>query len=129
MNAAAQRLEECIEQLKRGELTEERLRDLGKSLEENGSRRQSLLYLHAQKPLIASLLSFVRFRFAAHCCVSGFAIRQTLLPFLRAPSRPFADFAVAVNAGWRVIRFPAQLLSSHSPDLHVTCEFILEKWE
>ena len=74
MNAAAQRLEECIEQLKRGELTEERLRDLGKSLEENGSRRQSLLYLHAQKP-------------AAHCCVSGFAIRQTLLPFLRVPSR------------------------------------------
>ena len=114
MNAAAQRLEECIEQLKRGELTEERLRDLGKSL--RGERVPDAR-------VCSTCMRKNPLRIAAF---QALPIRQTLLPFLRAPSR---DFAVAVNAGWRVIRFPAQLLSSHSPDLHVTCEFILEKWE
>ena len=54
MNAAAQRLEECVEQLKRGELTEQQLRDLGKVLGGNGSRRQSLLYLQTATTAVTS---------------------------------------------------------------------------
>ena len=54
MNTAAQQLETCIEQLKRGELTEERLRDLGKALQENSARRQSLLYLQTATTAVTS---------------------------------------------------------------------------
>lgn len=117
--AAVQQLEECIEQLKRGKLTEERLRELGKALEENGPRRQSLLYLQTATTAVTSQV--VGMLQVAEGEVSDG-------PFDPAdwPHKTVLD---AINAGWRVIRFPAQLLSSHSPDVHVTCEFILEKWE
>lgn len=120
MNAtAAQRLEECIEHLKRGELTEERLRELGKTLEENGSRRQTLLYLQTATTSVTSdVIGMLQ--------VADGEVSDG--PFDPA-DWPYKTVLDAINAGWRVIRFPAQLLSSHSPDLHVTCEFILEKWE
>ncbi|MDE0080593.1 MAG: hypothetical protein OXO50_23940 [Caldilineaceae bacterium] len=119
MNAAAQQLEECIEQLKRGELTEQRLRDLGKALGINGSKRQSLLYLQTATTAVTS--DVIGMLQVADGNVSDG-------PFDPA-DWPYKTVLDAINAGWRVIRFPAQLLSSHSPDRHVTCEFILEKWE
>ena len=120
MNAAAQQLEECIEQLKRGELTEERLRELGKALEAlTGSRRQSLLYLQTATTAVTSdVIGMLQ--------VAGGEVSDG--PF-DPTDWPYKTVLDAINAGWRVIRFPAQLLSSHSPDRHVTCEFILEKWE
>ena len=51
---AAQLLEECIEQLKRGQLTEERLRELGKAIGEKRARRQSLLYLQTATTSVTS---------------------------------------------------------------------------
>ena len=117
--AAAQQLEECIQQLKRGELTEQRLRELGKTLEANGSRRQSLLYLQTATTAVTS--DVIGMLHVADGEVSDG-------PFDPA-DWPYKTVLDAINAGWRVIRFPAQLLSSHSPDRHVTCEFILEKWE
>ncbi|MDE0461289.1 MAG: hypothetical protein OXH93_02705 [Caldilineaceae bacterium] len=119
MNAAAQQLEECIQQLKRGELTEERLRDLGKTLQGNRSGRQSLLYLQTATTAVTSdVIGMLQ--------VADGEVSDG--PFDPA-DWPYKTVLDAINAGWRVIRFPAQLLSSHSPDLHVTCEFILEKWE
>ena len=119
MNAAAQQLEECIEQLKRGELTDQRLRDLGKALGVNGTKRQSLLYLQTATTAVTSdVIGMLQ--------VADGEVSDG--PFHTA-EWPYKTVLDAINAGWRVIRFPAQLLSSHSPDLHVTCEFILEKWE
>ena len=42
-----QHLEECIEQLRRGELTETRLRELGEAIGANNGNRQSLLFLQS----------------------------------------------------------------------------------
>ena len=116
--AAAQQLEECIEQLKQGELTEERLRELGKALGENGSGRQSLLYLQTATTSVTSQV-------VGMLQVADGEVSDG--PFDPA-DWPYKTVLDAINAGWRVIRFPAQLLSGHSPDVHVTCEFILEKW-
>ena len=119
MNTAAQQLEACIEQLKRGELTEERLRDLGKALQENGSRRQSLLYLQTATTAVTSeVIGMLQ--------VADGAVSDG--PFDPA-DWPYKTPLDAINAGWRVIRCPPQLLTGHDRDVHVTCEFILEKWE
>lgn len=118
-SVAAQQLEECIEQLRQGELTEERLRDLGKALGVNGSRRQSLLYLQTATTAVTSdVIGMLQ--------VADGEVSDG--PFDPA-DWPYKTVLDAINAGWRVIRFPAQLISGHSPDMHVTCEFILEKWE
>ena len=42
---------------------------------------------------------------------------------------PYKTVLDAINEGWRVIRFPVQLPVGHTQDTHITCEFILEKWE
>ena len=42
-----QNVEECIEQLRRGELTESRLRKLSEAIGANNGHRQSLLYLQS----------------------------------------------------------------------------------
>ena len=118
-SVAAQQLEECIEQLRRGELTEERLRELGKALGENGSRRQRLLYLQTATTAVTSdVIGMLQ--------VTDGEVSDG--PFDPA-DWPYKSVLDAINAGWRVIRFPAQLISGHGPDMHVTCEFILEKWE
>lgn len=116
---AALLLEECIEHLKRGELTEERLRELGRALEENGPRRQSLLYLQTATTSVTS--EVIGMLQVADGVVSDG-------PFDPA-DWPYKTPLDAINTGWRVIRFPAQLLTGHDRDVHVTCEFILEKWE
>ena len=120
MNSAAwQQLEDCIEQLKLGELTEERLRELGKALEEYGPRRQSLLYLQTATTAVTSQV--IGMLQVADGVVSDG-------PF-DPDDWPYKTPLDAINAGWRVIRFPAQIVTGHGPDVHVTCEFILEKWE
>ena len=116
---AAQLLEECIEQLEQGELTEERLRELGKAIGGNRARRQSLLYLQTATTSVTSQV--IGMLLVADGVVSDG-------PFDPA-DWPYKTALDAINAGWRVIRFPAQLLTGHSQDVHVTCEFILEKWE
>jgi len=108
-----------IQQPKKRELTQQRLRDVGQTLQGNGSRRQSLLYLQTATTAVTSDgIGMLQ--------IAGGQVSDG--PFDPA-DWPYKTVLDAINAGWRVIRFPAQLLSSHSPDLHVTCEFILEKWE
>jgi len=109
--AGAQLLEDCIEQLKRGELTEERLRQLGKAIDEKTPKRQSLLYLQTAtsavtSPVIGMLL------------VAGGVVSDG--PFDPA-DWPYKTTLEAIDAGWRVIRFPVQLLTGHSQDVHVIC--------
>ena len=120
MNAAAQQLEECIQQLKRGELTEAAAAGTwAKPWRITGPDARVSSTCRPQPPP-SPLTSSACSRSPDGQVSDG--------PFDPA-DWPYKTVLDAINAGWRVIRFPAQLLSSHSPDRHVTCEFILEKWE
>ena len=117
--AVTQLLEDSIEQLKRGRLTEERLRHLGEAIKAKKAKRQNLLYLQTATSSVTS--QAVGMLLVADGVVSDG-------PFDPA-DWPYKTVLDAINVGWRVIRFPAQLLAGHSQDVHVVCEFILEKWE
>ena len=114
-----QQLEECIAQLREGRLTEEQLRELVSAVGENGAKRQDLLYLQTATTAVTSNV-------IGTLLVEDGAVSDG--PFDPA-DWPYKTVLEAINAGWRVIRFPAQLLSGHERDVHVICEFILEKWE
>ena len=114
-----QQLEECIEQLQRGCLTEERLRELANAIGENSGKRQSLLYLQTANTSVTS-------QAIGMLLVEDGAVCDGPLDPADWPHKTALE---AINSGWRVIRFPAQLLVGHMQDRHVICEFILEKWE
>lgn len=108
-------LEECIESLRRGELTEADLRVLA------AGRRgmQDLLYLQAgsTSPLAQ---------------IHGIALfaggRQVPMP--RDPAEwPYRRVMDAVADGWRIVCFPNHaLLLDESRTYGLGCEFILERW-
>jgi len=114
-----QLLEECVARLREGCLTEEELRELVRTVGENGDRRQNLLYLQTATTSVTS-------KVVGTLLIEDGAVSD--VPFDPA-DWPYQTVLEAINAGWRVIRFPAQLLSGHERDVHVICEFILEKWE
>ena len=113
-----QHLEECIEQLRRGELTEARLRELGETIGGNNGNRQSLLFLQSNTSSVTER-------------VIGMQLIQDGVvsdgPF-NAADWPYKSVLEAINDGWRVIRFPVQLPVGHTQDTHLSCEFVLEKW-
>ena len=115
---AVQLLEECIEELKQGRLTEGRLREVGRAINANGDRRQSLLYLQTATTSVTSEV-------IGMLLVEDGGVSNG--PF--DPSDwPYQTVLDAIDAGWRVIRFPVQLPVGHTQDAHITCEFILERW-
>lgn len=111
-----QRLEECVEQLKAGMLTESALRTLVEPLMK--PKRQSLLYLQAGGSSVGSQ-------------VIGMSIVQDGV-ISDGPSDP-ADWPYkrvldAINDGWRVIQFPNMaLLLDESRTYALGYEFILER--
>ena len=113
-----QYLEGCIEHLRRGELTESRLRELGEAIGAKNGHRQSLLYLQSNTSSVTER-------------VIGMQLIQDGVvsdgPF-DAADWPYKSVLEAINDGWRVIRFPVQLPVGHTQDTHLSCEFILEKW-
>ena len=113
-----QQLEECIDQLRRGELTESRLRELGEAIGANNGHRQSLLYLQSNT-------SSVTERVIGMQLIEDGIVSDG--PF-DAADWPYKSVLEALNDGWRVIRFPVQLPVGHTQDTHLSCEFILEKW-
>ena len=115
---ANQLLEECIEQLRQGRLTEARLRDLGSAIATDGAKHQRLLYLQTATTSVTSEV-------IGMLMVKDGAVSDG--PFDYA-DWPYKTVLHAINDGWRVIRFPAQLPVGHTQNTHITCEFILEKW-
>ena len=113
-----QHLEECIEQLRRGELTESRLRELGEAIGAENGHNQSLLYLQSNTSSVTERV--IGMRMVQNGVVSDG-------PF-DAADWPYKSVLEAMNDGWRVIRFPVQLPVGHTQDTHLSCEFILEKW-
>lgn len=114
-----QLLEECIEGLKGGSLAEEDLRKLGDAITTKTAKRQSLLYLQTETTAVTS-------KVIGMLMVEDGGVYDG--PFDSA-DWPYKTVIEAIAAGWRVIRFPAQLPVGHTQDGHLTCEFILEKWE
>ena len=116
---AMQLLEECIERLRQGRLTETHLHDLGSAIATDGAKQQHLLYLQTATTAVTSEV-------IGMLMVKDGAVSDGPFDYADWPYKTVLD---AINEGWRVIRFPAQLPVGHTQDTHITCEFILEKWE
>lgn len=113
----SQELEQCIDKLKRGELTEKHLRDVILQLQDKAQGHQDLLYLQSQ-----------------HSGVTGRVIGMSLVkngvvsPLPDSPDEwPYQTVAAAIQDGWRVIQFPALVLDDERT-YGLGYEFILEKW-
>lgn len=128
MDRTALRIEvdACIDALRRGELTEERLRALRDRVDAARAPRQDLLYLQTMN---SSLLSPVRgmARVIDGRLDEGPAEQEGAGPGEEWPYRCVLD---AIRDGWRVIQFPdLSLLMEESRAMGLGCEFILEKWD
>jgi hypothetical protein len=112
-------VEQCIEELKRGELTEQHLRQIVETLDAIPSHRQDLLYLQA---LTTSLGSQVQ----GMLLVQNGEISNGPADPNDWPYRTVLD---AIRDGWRVVQFPnLALMLDESRTYGLGCEFILEKY-
>ncbi len=112
-------LGECIERLRQGRLTEAHLRDLGSAIVTDQTKQQHLLYLQTATTAVTSEV-------IGMLMVNDGAVSDGPLDYA---DWPYKTVLYAINEGWRIIRFPVQLPVGHTQDTHITCEFILEKWE
>ncbi len=114
-----QQIEQCIEALRRGELTEQNLRRLLDALDNRPSPRQDLLYLQTGSSSLGSP-------------VLGMALVRdgAIVDPPDDPSDwPYQTPLEAVRDGWRVIQFPnLALMMDETRTYGLGCEFILEKW-
>ncbi|MAE64662.1 MAG: hypothetical protein CMJ18_10385 [Phycisphaeraceae bacterium] len=123
-------LEQCLEQLERGALTPQRLRQVIDQLP-NGSPggSQDLLFLNAKGTALDSeLLGFTHYR----------AGRPVAMPDQLDPDGavtddgrawPYRSVTEAIEDGWRLIGFPnAALMMDDSTTYGLGFEFVLEKW-
>ena len=110
-------LDNCIEKLKAGELTEADLRDVTAAL---NSEKQLILYLYSKSTNLRSPLG-------------GWALYDTTEsdePVLPSQDAPYTSVLDAVNDGWRIVQFPRPELYNFSDvdNAYLTYEFILEKF-
>ncbi len=113
-------MRKCIEDLRAGNLAETSLQGVLAALDEGSSRRQSLLYLQAQKTNLDSPV------------IGMSLVRQGEID--EGPTDPdewpYKTVLDALNDGWGIIEFPdLALLMNESRAYGLGCEFILEKWE
>jgi len=117
-SSVTQEIENCIDKLRQGQLTEQDLRRVVE-VQNGGSKRQDLLYLQAKKTLVASE-------------VVGMAIVENDQVSDGPPDPddwPYQTVLDAVRDGWRIIKFPEMALLLHEERTYgLGCEFILEKW-
>ena len=108
-NSLESNLEQCIEELRAGTLTESRLRGISDSR----LLKQDLLYVQSR----STALDYE---------IHGFKIVED---GSRNPDEwPYQTVLEAINDGWRIIRFPDQtLIMDESRSYGLACEFILER--
>ncbi len=113
-----QQIESCIEEFRRGSLTEESLRRIGE-LADKSSKRQSILYLQAKgSSLTSEVIGMSRFENGSFQDPSS------------EEDWPYGSVADAMADGWRIIKFPEMaLLVDETRTYGFGCEFILEKWK
>ena len=119
MNTTCERLENCIELLRRGELTEDDLRGLterGDGAQQGAM--QSLLYAQTWDNSVYSGIDGMRLiRFGHHQEVP-----------VNPEEWPYRSVIDAIRDGWRIIEFP-RFFADDSRNYGLGCEFILEKIE
>ena len=109
-------LDNCIEKLNAGELTEVDLRGLTTVL---NSQTQLILYLYSKSTNLRSPLG-------------GWALYDATAPdepLLPSQDAPYTSVLDAVRDGWRIVQFPRPELYSFTDvdNAYLTYEFILEK--
>ena len=112
--------EQSFESVDQGTVAENDLRRLLDIVEQMGPRRQSLLYLQANKTSVTS-------------GVLGMSVVKDG-EVSDGPPDPdgwlYQTVLEAMNDGWRIIKFPEMaLLLDEKRTYGLGCEFILEKWE
>ncbi len=113
-----QQLEQCIDALQRGQLTEAHLRQALTTLDDHKAKAQDLLYLQANSTSPASRVNGMRL------LVNGELSDGPANP----DEWPYQTVLDAIKDGWRVIQFPNQaLLVDESRAYVLGCEFILER--
>ena len=110
-------LDNCIEKLNAGELTETDLRGVTDIL---GSKKQLILYLYSKSTNLRSPLG-------------GWALYDATAtdePVLPSQEPPYASVLDAVNDGWRIVQFPRPELYNFTDvdNAYLTYEFILQKF-
>lgn len=109
-------LDNSIEKLKAGELTEMDLRAVTAAL---NSEKQLILYLYSKSTNLRSPLG-------------GWALYDPTAPdepVLPSQDAPYASVLDAVNDGWRIVQFPRPELYNFTDvdNAYLTYEFVLEK--
>lgn len=110
-------LDNCIEKLKAGELTEA---DLGGVAAVLNSEKQLILYLYSKSTNLRSPLG-------------GWALYDATAPeapILPSQDAPYTSVIDAVRDGWRIVQFPRPELYNFSDvdNAYLAFEFILEKF-
>lgn len=109
-------LDNSIEKLKAGELTETDLRDVTAAV---NSEKQLILYLYSKSTNLRSSLG-------------GWALYDPTAPdepILPSQDAPYASVLDAVSDGWRIVQFPRPELYNFTDvdNAYLTYEFVLEK--
>lgn len=109
-------LDNSIEKLKAGELTETDLRAVTAAL---NSEKQLILYLYSKSTNLRSPLG-------------GWALYDPTAPdepVLPSQDAPYGSVLDAVNDGWRIVQFPRPELYNFTDvdNAYLTYEFVLEK--
>jgi len=115
---AENEIDQVIEALKQGRLTEDSLRQ---ALELPGAagKHQDLLYLQASTTSVVSSVVGMSMVCAGEVIEGPAAPEQW----------PYQTVLAAIQDGWRVIKFPElALLLIGEGTVGLGCEFILEKW-
>lgn len=110
-------VDDCIEKLNAGELTETDLRGVTNLL---GSKKQLILYLYSKSTNLRSPLG-------------GWAVYDATAPdepVLPSQDAPYGSVLDAVKDGWRIVQFPRPELYNFTDvdNTYLTYEFILEKF-
>ena len=109
-------LDNCVEKLSAGELTEADLRGITAAL---NPEQQLILYLYSKSTNL-------------HSPLGGWALYDATAPdepLLPSQDAPYASVLEAVRDGWRIVQFPRPELYNFSDvdNAYLGFEFILEK--
>ncbi len=110
-------IDNCVEKLNAGELTEADLRGVTAAL---NSEKQLLLYLYSKSTNLRSPLG-------AWALYDATAPDEPVLP---SQEPPYTSVLDAVSDGWRIVQFPRPELYNFTDvdNTYLTYEFILEKY-
>jgi hypothetical protein len=112
-------MDQCLDELERGELSPQRLREMFAKLISPDRRRQDLLYIQAASSSVAAPVQGM-------LLVEDGKIRADLA---EPADWPYQSVLHAMGDGWRVIQFPnLALMLDESRSYGLGCEFILERY-